>query len=200
MNVQEIIEAVAGDGGVSGTPRPTLSWREGVNSNAYYFVDVVTETALAPIYFIGDRASRLGNPVVVARAFETNHVPLLIGIDYAVTSPAPFSVTFPYDGFAAITTNGASSYGVRWPLDFAFSESIEGSSRVYTVSVEPYDPGGVLAWEVGVTLPESLALAAEEQFHSTGVYEGAAESGSEDDVTVYGTFTEYVTVLWGLTP
>ena len=74
-------------------------------------------------------------------------MPLLIGIDYAVTSPVPFSISFPDEGFVTITTNGVSNYEVRWPLDFVFTESIEGDSRVYTVTIEPYDPGGVLTWE-----------------------------------------------------
>ena len=123
-----------------------LSWREDVNSNAYYFVDVVAERGPAPIYFTGDRESSLGNPVVVALTGETNHVPLLIGIDYAVTSPVPFSVSLPDDGFATITTNGVSNYAVQWPLNFAFTESIDGSGRIYSVTVEPYDPGGYLTW------------------------------------------------------
>ncbi len=78
---QQVLLLYACCHGSAGTPRPTLSWLEGVNTNAYYFVDVVTTNCLAPIYFTGDRESRLGNPVVVARAFETNHVPLLIGMD-----------------------------------------------------------------------------------------------------------------------
>ena len=143
-----VLEAVGGDGS-AGTPRPTLSWLDGVNTNAYYFVDVVTTNGLAPIYFIGDHESRLGNPVVVACGGETNHVPLLIGVTYAVTSTVPFSVSLPDDGFASVTTNSVSDYDVRWPLDFVFTESIEESGRVYTVTVEPFDPGGVLTWEGG---------------------------------------------------
>ena len=97
---------------------PELTWREGVNSNAYYFVDVVTVQGPAPIYFTGDRDSRLGNPVVVARGGETNRVPLLIGIDYAITSIVPFTVSFPEDdGFAVVTTNGVANYEIRWPLE-----------------------------------------------------------------------------------
>ena len=326
-----VLEAVEGDGS-AGTPLPTLSWIDGVNTNAYYFVDVVTTNCLAPIYFTGDRESRLGNPVVVARAFETNHVPLLIGINYAVTSTVPFTVSIPDDGFTSVTTNGVSNYEVQWPLNFVFTESIDGGNRVYSVSVEPYDPGGELTWSgagggmrsgtpsecdcgclhcggysvwfscsavctcsgecqavgtytvedslfavtggvcrcgfddpgevetettnpppisvsfskhavifenayedspgvvkpkrssrvritvdayggdyggvlsltsanlgkltpVGnrVTLPSSLTLAADEQFHTTGVYEGAVESAEENDVSVSGTFTEYFT-------
>ena len=129
-----------------------LSWRADVNSNAYYFVDVVAERGPTPIYFTGDRDSRLGNPVVVALAGVTNRVPLLIGVDYAVTSDTPFTVSFPMDYVhPTVTTNGIVDYNVRWPLNFVFTESVDASNRVYTVTVEPYDPGGVLTWEsVGI--------------------------------------------------
>ena len=137
----------SGAGGTQLVAPVALTWREGVNSNAYYFVDVVAERGPAPIYFTGDRETRLGNPVVVARAFETNRVPLLIGIDYAVTSDTPFSVSFPFDYMhPTVTTNGMADYNVRWPLNFVFTEGIGASNRVYTVTVEPYDPGGVLEW------------------------------------------------------
>ena len=127
-----------------------LSWRADVNSNAYYFVDVIAERGPAPIYFTGDRDSRLGNPVVVALAGVTNRVPLLIGVDYAVTSDTPFTVSFPIDYIhPTVTTNGIADYNVRWPLNFVFTESLTESNRVYTVTVEPYDPGGVLTWEGG---------------------------------------------------
>ena len=120
-----------------------LSWLADVNSNAYYFVDVVAERGPSPIYFTGDRDSRLGNPVVVALAGVTNRVPLLIGVDYAVTSDTPFTVSFPIDYIhPTVTTNGVADYNVRWPLDFVFTESIGESNRVYTATVEPYDPGG----------------------------------------------------------
>ena len=137
-----VLEAVEGDGS-AGTPRPTLSWLDGVNSNAYYFVDVVTTNCLAPIYFTGDRESRLGNPVVVARGGETNHVPLLIGINYAVTSTVPFTVSIPDDGFASVTTNGVSNYAVQWPLEFTVAPDGTG----YRASAGPYDPGCEFLWD-----------------------------------------------------
>ena len=156
-----VLEAVAtscdppgsGAGGTQLVASVELAWRAGVNSNAYYFVDVVTERGPAPIYFTGDRASRLGNPVVVARAFETNRVPLLIGVDYSITSDAPFTVSFPVDYmYPEVVTNGVADYNVRWPLNFVFTESIGASNRVYTVTVEPYDPGGVLEWDGNVPM------------------------------------------------
>ena len=134
-----VLEAVEGDGG---GVTPVLTWLDGVNSNAYYFVDVVTTNGLAPIYFTGDRESRLGNPVVVARGGETNHVPLLIGINYAVTSPMPFTVSIPEDGFASVTTNGVSNYEVQWQLEFTVAPDGTG----YRVSAGPYDPGCVFQW------------------------------------------------------
>ena len=138
-----VLEAVEGDGS-AGTPLPTLSWIDGVNTNAYYFVDIVTTNCLAPIYFTGDRESRLGNPVVVARAFETNHVPLLIGITYAVTSTVPFTVSIPDDGFTSVITNGVSNYAVQWPLEFTVVPDGTG----YRANVGPYDPGCEFFWDL----------------------------------------------------
>ena len=135
---------VLGVAATSSALPPELTWREGVNSNAYYYVNVVAERGPAPIYFVGDRESRLGNPVVVARGGETNHVPLLIGIDYAITSSVPFSASLHYDGFATITPNGVSNYAVQWPLEFTVAPDGMG----YSVSAGPYDPGCVFQWEL----------------------------------------------------
>ena len=79
------------------------------------------------------------------------------------------------------------------------------SSRV-RITVDAYggDYGGVLSLASanlgkltpignGVTLPPSRTLAADEYFHTTGVYEGAVESTEENDVSVSGTFTEHFT-------
>ena len=143
-----VLEAVEGDGS-AGTPRPTLSWLDGVNSNAYYFVDVVTERGPVPIYFTGDRDSRLGNPVVVANAFETNRVPLLIGIDYAITSPVPFTVSYPVDYmYPVLETNEPCRVSVRWPLEFSVEPDGNGG---YYLNVIPYDPGGTFQWGNGGT-------------------------------------------------
>ncbi len=125
-----------------------LSWLEGVNSNAYYFVDVVAEHGPAPIYFTGDRDSRLGNPVVVALAGETNHVPLLIGVSYAVTSTVPFSVSVPDEYmYPEVQTNETCRATIRWPLNFVFTEGFSSGNRIYTIDVVPYDPGGTFSWE-----------------------------------------------------
>ena len=134
---------------VDGTNGVELTWREGVNTNAYYFVDVVTEKGPAPVYFTGDRKSRLGNPAVVAHAGETNHVPLLIGISYAVTSSAPFSVSFPsnYKKYTVVERFSSRIVRICWPLKFKFVESTTNGKRSYTVKVLPYDPGGTFSWE-----------------------------------------------------
>jgi len=136
-----------GDGG-------DLFWREGVNSNAYYFVDVVSERGPSPIRFTGDRTCRLGDPAVVALAGETNRVPILIGISYAVTSDTPFTVSFPVDyPYVEVETNEPCVARIRWPLDFEFTESTGPSNRTYAVTVVPYDPGGEFSWGDGGGVP-----------------------------------------------
>ena len=125
-----------------------------VNSNAYYFVDIVAERGPAPIRFTGDRACRLGNLAVVALAGETNRVPLLIGINYAVTSDTPFTVSFPVDyPYVEVETNEPCVARIRWPLGFEFTESIGPSNRTYAVTVVPYDPGGEFSWGDGGGVP-----------------------------------------------
>jgi len=148
-NVFEAVEN-GGTGGTGGPPVqgggghgvPALPWREGVNSNAYYFVDVVAADGPAPIYFTGDRESRLGNPVVVAIGGETNHVPLLIGVNYSVTSTVPISVIVPTDGYAEHSYSGDRSCAVHWPLEFQMMPSGVG----YLIDATPYDPGGTFTW------------------------------------------------------
>ena len=120
-----------------------LGWKEGVNTNAYYFVDVVAEEGPAPIWFNADRDSRLGSPVVVAWGGETNRVPLLIGVEYSVTSTVPFSVTLQEGGFAEVLSSSDRTCTLKWPLEFSYSARGTG----YEVSVGPYDPGGTIAWE-----------------------------------------------------
>jgi len=120
-----------------------VQFKTNANDRAYYFVDVVAEKGPAPIYFNADRDSRLGSPVVVARAGETNRVPLLVGVEYTVTSTVPIAVSAPDAMYATVTSNGARSVTVKWPLEFSYSVSGES----YVVSVEPYDPGGAIEWE-----------------------------------------------------
>ena len=84
-----VFEAVEGGGGHG---VPALPWREGVNSNAYYFVDVVAERGPAPIWFAGDRASRLGDPVVVARAGASTCFELALTGKPAFLIPMPTSM------------------------------------------------------------------------------------------------------------
>ena len=143
-----------GDGaGADGTLPPGVAWREGVNPDAYYFVDVVAERGPAPVYFTADRESRLGSPAVVALADTTNRVPLLVGVEYAVTSEVPFSVSVPADAAAAnarecvrVSWTSGLPCEISWPLGFTFTEGVSGSSRTYAVGVVPYDPGGTFDW------------------------------------------------------
>ena len=143
-----ILTAVDRDYGVE------LTWREGVNQNAYYFVEVIAESGPAEIVFCASQAGNLGSPVIVAHAGETNTVPLLVGVEYAVTSTVPISVSAPSDGYAQVTFDTPKSCRILWPISFAFAETINdptasgSASRRYTVAVQPYDPGGLFSWDV----------------------------------------------------
>ena len=116
-----VFETVGGD----------LGWKEGVNTNAYYFVDVVAEEGPAPIWFNADRDSRLGSPVVVALAGETNRVPLLIGVEYSVTSTVPISVSAPDCPYVILIPDNDYAARVRWPLDFTFVEDYHPLKALY---------------------------------------------------------------------
>jgi len=127
--------------GISLSPRTS-----DVNTNAYYFVEVVASRGPAPIYFTADRESRLGSPVVVARGGETNHVPLLMGIEYAVTSTVPFSVSAPSNAVATMAGfNDGRAFNVKWPLLFDLTVDDDG----YAIDVGPFDPGGTFSWGTG---------------------------------------------------
>ena len=88
------------------------------------------------------RITRLGDPVVVALAGETNRVPLLMGVEYAVTSSVPLDV-WAEDGHATIVTNNDRNYTVSWPLSFGVAASQGGG---YSIDVQPFDPGGEFSW------------------------------------------------------
>jgi len=141
-----ILTAVDGDSGVE------LTWREGVNSNAYYFVSVVAESGPAEIVFNASQAGNLGSPIVVAAGGETNIVPLLVGVEYAVTSSVPIGVSTPSDGFAQVVADSPRTCRIHWPVTFTFTETIgeatqSGSvARTYDVAAGPFDPGGEFSW------------------------------------------------------
>ena len=134
----------AEDSNIQTFPHSNIGFRTNATARAYYFVDVVATEGPAPIYFAADRDSRLGSPVIVARAGETNRVPLLIGVEYAVTSTVPFSVTVPEGGFAEANQLNERNCLVKWPLEFEVATSEDG--HTVTVTPIPYDPGGVFEW------------------------------------------------------
>lgn len=153
-------------------------FKSGVNTNAYYFVDVVAERGPAPIYFNSSHPGRLGSPIVVALGGETNCVPLLVGATYSVSSDVPFTVSCPTNGFAGVAWYDGTRASVKWPLEFSFTEGISGTSRIYTVEVEPYNPGGTFSWGGG----QSGAILQGVSFPTGGGVCGCV-SGSGNTVT-----------------
>ena len=157
-NVYEAVEAVEPVAAPVGTeigprdlapPGISLSPRTSdVNTNAYYFVAVVASRGPAPIYFTADGESRLGNPVVVARAGETNHVPLLIGATYTVSSTAPLAIEAPPSAMVTQMRDG-SSFTVTWSSGFSCSS--QGGLFVPVVS-EHARLAGEFFWTGGCCL------------------------------------------------
>ncbi len=150
-----VLAAVEGQGGVE------LSWLEGVNSNAYFFAEVVADIGPAAVYFTCDTETGLGNPVVVALAGETNRVPLLVGVGYSVSSDVPFSVSVP-DGATAVS-NGVSVFRVERPVSFEFVQDANALATgvvAYAVLVDPPGLEGAFAWESnGQPLPQRGGIA-----------------------------------------
>ncbi len=146
-----VFAATQGVEGVELAPRAV-----GVNMNAYYFVDVVAES-LAPIYFVADGGSDLGSPVVIANAGEANRVPLLIGLEYTVTSSVPFSVSCANAPVVLNRMMGGMGFSVKWPVSFSFSSCGTDCNQV---SVRPSCLNGVFSWTDGCCIASSGNVVA----------------------------------------
>ncbi len=160
----------------------TACFQTNVNENAYYFVDVVLDKGFAPIYFNADHDSWLGSPIIVAYGGETNRVPLLIGVEYAITSSVPFFVSVSDFEYATIVTNNARSFTVKCPIEFEFIEELGGNGRSYSIDVKPFNPGGEFVWETEARTRLSSCWYGLGDFVfsgcSTCVCEGCSASGS----------------------
>ena len=74
--------------------------------------------------------------MIVARAGETNHVPLLIGVAYSVTSSVPFTVGVPDTLMnVEIDVDDDRHASVRWPLNVVWVAA-EGGGHPVRVGVE----------------------------------------------------------------
>ncbi len=136
-----VLDAVEG-----GEPNePGITWKEDVVDTAYYFVDIVAERGPAALYFKGNVENNLGDLAIVALTAATNHLPLLMGVDYAVTATADYEIILPDGGFAVISTNSEGVVHVKWPVNFY---AMSAGGNAYNVEVLPSDPGGEFVWDV----------------------------------------------------
>ena len=137
----------------NGVPPVSLAWLEGVNSNAYYFVDVVAERGPAPIRFMDANGAMPDDPVVVVRAGEVCRVPLVIGVEYAVTSSVPFTVSPACDTIGRtpdytlkIEPREGGGKTVHWPIRFAYRETTDETH--FALDAYPDGLGLEYAWRV----------------------------------------------------
>ena len=139
-----VFMAFAGPDGVDLEPKSA-----DVNTNAYYFVEVVAES-IAPVYFLADGSSRLGSPIVVANAGETNLVPLLIGTHYCVSSSVPIAVSAPAEVVVERTGDWElPTFNVCWPVEIELVSNVDGSVES-SVDFEMHDRlGGIFCWTGG---------------------------------------------------
>ena len=135
-------------------PPVSLAWKEGVKSNAYYFVDVVATRGPAPICFFDSTERMPDDPVVVARAGEVCRVPLVIGVEYAVTSSVPFTVSPAYDTIGrtpdytlVIEPREGGGTTVHWPIRFSYVEKNDSTTE-FTLSSSPSGLELVYSWHV----------------------------------------------------
>ena len=135
-----------------------------VNSNAYYFVDVVAERGPAPIRFMDANGAMPDDPVVVARAGEVCRVPLVIGVEYAVTSSVPFTVLPAYDTIGrtpdytlVIEPREGGGTTVHWPIRFSYVEK-NGSTTEFTLSASPSGLDLEYHWRVEGGMPPQQML------------------------------------------
>ena len=205
--------------GDSGTQTVTLRtgeevpFRTNVNANAYYFVDVVAARGPAPIYFNADRDSRLGSPVVVALAGETNRVPLLMGVGYSVTSTVPIAVT-ARDAMHATVIPGVGGLSITFSERAVIFEDAyanaphdvvqrRSTTTRLTISASGGPHGGLFtlsARNLDKLMPEGgtgplavtsgMTLSPGETYCATFVCSGARQSDFENDVRIDGEFTE----------
>ena len=146
-------------------PPVSLAWLDGVNSNAYYFVDVVAERGPAPVCFFDASGRMPDDPVVVAGAGAVCRVPLVIGVEYAVTSSVPFTISPAYgceigrptDYTLIIEPREGGGTTVHWPIRFSYRETTDDTH--FALDAYPGDLGLEYSWHVeggGNTVPSLM--------------------------------------------
>ena len=114
------------------------------NPNAYYWLGLCATGALgvATIRVTCDGLSDLGDHVIIARANQLCHVPLLAGATYAVESDLPIDDSAVSSEYAEITTNSTTSLTVSLPIELSFERvQMRGGSDIYIAHTSPIDVG-----------------------------------------------------------
>ena len=128
-----------------------ITWRDGVNANAYYWLEFAVggAEATATVRVTCDGPSNLGDMIVIARTNEVCRVPMLVGAQYRVVSTAPFTSFVPSDFRARFdyvpNMWGPEGYGMQgsFPLRFDLTPPGDGGSH-YGFSTWPINIGATI--------------------------------------------------------
>ena len=149
---------------------PRQELRQGANSNAYYWVDIVVSNASSLVTFTGDGASALPDPSFVARPGETNRVELLIGKTYNATSRMPMACVGRSSLEIETWQDSPTKLSIRWPVTIATVAMRDGLS--FSMSVTPDCLGGGFTWTnscCSISSSEnSFTYSCDENCHCTG--------------------------------
>ena len=131
------------------------------------------------------------DPVVVARAGEVCRVPLVIGVEYAVTSSVPFTVSHAYgcaigrptDYTLIIEPREGGGTTVHWPIRFSYNETIDDSH--FVLDAYPDGLGLEYSWHVeGGVQPTPLLMSPMPRLMSFGDGGGGCFQADGSNVTV----------------
>ena len=149
---------------------PRQELRQGANSNAYYWVDIVVSNASSLVTFTGDGASALPDPSFVARPGETNRVELLIGKTYNAMSRMPIACVGKSSLEIETWQDSPRTLSFRWPVTIETVAMRDGLS--FAMSVTPNCLGGGFTWTNSCcsisSSGNSFTYSCDENCHCTG--------------------------------
>lgn len=138
------------------------------NPASYCYVDIVSDVDEAEIVFSGIGSSDLEDPRFRTHAFETNHVKILIGKHYCITSSVPLRCVGKSHDEIVVSTNDECSLSVVWPVVIETIEFGGGGvpllmatlsvGRNFGLAITPTNVAGTVSWSNSCCPIQQLGL------------------------------------------